>query len=111
MLNRSARLGRQLESRRLIIKNGTFLDASVIEAAAKKPNQKEDGLAGSSSADPEVDWTQQCGRYHFGYKAYVGVNPGSVIRRIVITPAHVQDWEMYPHVICADEGWGFADKT
>jgi transposase, IS5 family len=105
-------LNRQLESRRLIVKNGTLVDATVIEAAAKKPAQKEDGSAGTSTVDPEADWTKKGGRYHFGYKAHVGVDQGSeLIRRIVMTPAHVHDGEMLPHVICADEGWVFADKA
>ena len=105
-------LNRQLEHRRLIVKNGTLVDATVIEAAAKKPDQKEDGSAGTSDVDPEADWTKKGGRYHFGYKAHVGVDQGSeLIRRIVITPAHVHDGEMLPHVICADEGWVFADKA
>jgi IS5 family transposase len=105
-------LNRQLESRRLIVKNGTLVDATVIEAAAKKPDQKEDGSAGTSAVDPEADWTKKGGRYHFGYKAHVGVDQGSeLIRRIVMTPAHVHDGEMLSHVICADEGWVFADKA
>ena len=42
----------------------------------------------------------------------MGVDQGSeLIRRIVMTPAHVHDGEMLPHVICADEGWVFADKA
>jgi transposase, IS5 family len=105
-------LSRQLESRRLIVKNGTLVDATVIEAAAKKPDQKEDGTAGTSTVDPEADWTKKGGRYLFGYKAHVGVDQGSeLIRRIVMTPAHVHDGEILPHVICADEDWVFADKA
>lgn len=105
-------LGRQMEGRRLIVKKGTLVDATVIEAAAKKPDQKEDGTAGTSLVDPEADWTKKSGRYLFGYKAHVGVDQGSeLIRRIVLTPAHVHDGEMLPHVISGDENWVFADKA
>jgi len=105
-------LARQLEDRRLIIKNGTLVDATVIEAAAQKPDQKEDGTAGTSPKDPEADWTKKGGKYLFGYKAHVGVDQGSeLICRIAMTPAHVHDGEMLPHVIVGDEGWVFADKA
>ena len=105
-------LDRQLENRSLIIKKGTLVDATVIEAAPKKPNQNTDGTAGKSPQDPEADWTKKGGRYHFGYKAHIGVDQESeLIRRAVMTPAHVHDGEMLAEAICGDENWAFADKA
>lgn len=105
-------LNRQLEGRGLIVKKGTLVDATVIEAAPKKPHQNEDGSAGKSLQDPEADWTKKAGKYLFGYKAHVGVDQGSeFIRRIAITPAHVHDGEMLGQVIIGDEDWVFADKA
>ena len=105
-------LDRQLETRGLILKKGTLVDATVIEAAPKKPNQNEDGTAGKSPIDPEADWTKKGGKYLFGYKAHVGVDQESeLIRRVVITPAHVHDGEMLGEVIGGDELWAFADKA
>ena len=105
-------INRQLEERGLIVKKGTLVDATVIEAAPKKPNQNEDGTAGKSSADPDADWTKKGGKYLFGYKAHVGVDQGSeLIRKIVMTPAHVHDGEMLQHVVTGDESWAFADKA
>lgn len=105
-------LDRQLEDRGLIIKKGTLVDATVIEAAPKKPKQNEDGTAGKSPQDPEADWTKKGGKYLFGYKAHVGVDQDSeLIRRIAMTPAHVYDGEMLGQVISGDEDWAFADKA
>jgi len=105
-------LDRQLEDRGLIIKKGTLVDATVIEAAPKKPRQNEDGTAGKSPQDPEADWTKKGGKYLFGYKAHLGVDQNSeLIRRIAITPAHVHDGEMLGQVISGDEEWAFADKA
>lgn len=105
-------LNRQLDKRGLFVKKGTLIDATVIEAAPKKPNQNEDGTAGKSSQDPDADWTKKGGRYLFGYKAHVGVDQGSeLIRQIAMTPAHVHDGEMLGKVICGDELWAFADKA
>lgn len=105
-------LDRQLETRGLILKKGTLVDATVIEAAPKKPNQNEDGTAGKSPIDPEADWTKKGGKYLFGYKAHLGVDQESeLIRRVVMTPAHVHDGEMLGEVIGGDELWAFADKA
>ncbi len=105
-------LTRQLEGRGLIVKKGTLVDATVIEAAPKRPNQNEDGTAGKSLKDHEADWTKKSGKYLFGYKAHLGVDQGSeLIRRIAITPAHVHDGEMLGQVIGGDEEWAFADKA
>jgi IS5 family transposase len=105
-------LERQLEKCGFILKKGTLVDATVIEAAPKKPSQNEDGTAGKSLVDPEADWTKKGGKYLFGYKAHVGVDQESeLIRRIVMTPAHVHDGEMLGQVISGDELWAFADKA
>jgi transposase, IS5 family len=105
-------LDRQLENRGLMLKKGTLIDATVIEAAPRKPSQNADGTAGKSPVDPEADWTKKGGRYLFGYKAHVGVDQGSeLIRRIAMTPAHVHDGEMLGSVLGGDETWAFADKA
>ncbi len=102
----------QLESRGLIIKKGTLVDATVIEAAPKKPTQNADGTPGKSPLDPEADWTKKGGRYLFGYKAHIGVDQESeLIRRIAMTPAHVHDSRMFRQVLSGDEAWAFADKA
>lgn len=102
----------QLERKNLIIKKGTLVDATVIEAAPKKPNQNADGTAGKSINDPDANWTKKGGSYHFGYKAHIGVDQKSeLIRRVVLTPANVHDGEIMGHVISGDEKWTFADKA
>jgi len=105
-------LNRQMDSRGLILKKGTLIDATVIEAAPKKPRQNEDGSAGKSPQDPDADWTKKGGKYLFGYKAHVGVDQESeLIRSIEMTPAHVHDGEVLGKVINGDEEWVFADKA
>jgi IS5 family transposase len=105
-------LNRQLEERGLIVKKGTLVDATVIEAAPKKPSKNEDGTAGRSEHDPEADWTKKGSRYLFGYKAHVGIDQESgFVRRFEMTPAHVHDGEMLKQVLSGDEEWAFADKA
>ena len=105
-------LNRQLERRGLFVKKGTLIDATVIEAAPKKPPQNEDGTAGKSAVDPDADWTKKAGRYLFGYKAHLGVDQHSeLIRRLEMTPAHVHDGKMLGELVSGDERWALADKA
>lgn len=105
-------LNRQLEERGLIIKKGTLIDATVIEAAPKRPLHDEDGSTGKSKQDPEAAWTRKYGKSFFGYKAHMGVDQDSeFIRKIEMTPANVHDGKMMKQVLSGDEEWVFADKA
>ena len=58
-----AALNRQLEARRLALKQGALLDATLVAAQARRPG----GRAGSGSErDPDAGWTRKGGRAHFG---------------------------------------------
>jgi transposase, IS5 family len=105
-------LNRQLEERGLIIKKGTLIDATVIEAAPQKPLHNEDGTTGQSPQDPEAKWTRKGSKYLFGYKAHVGVDQESeLVRRLEMTPGNVFDGKVFKGLVCGDEEWVFADKA
>ena len=107
-----AELNRQLEEKGLIIKKGTLVDATVIEAAPKRPLHNEDGSTGQSKQDPEAQWTKKGSKYVFGYKAHVGVDQESeLVRRVEMTSANVHDGKMLEAVLSGDEKWVFADKA
>jgi len=51
-------------------------------------------------------------RSHYGYKAHVGVDQGSgLVRRLALTPAHINDTVMGEAMICGDEQALYADKA
>jgi IS5 family transposase len=107
-----AELARQLEEKGLIIKKGTLVDATVVEAAPKKPLHNEDGSTGQSKQDPEAQWTKKGSKYLFGYKVHVGVDQESeLVRQIKMTSANVHDGKMLESVLSGDEKWVFADKA
>lgn len=100
---------RQLEARGLLVKSGTLLDATLVEAAVKKPGSP----AGSRSpVDPDADWTRKGTKTYFGYKAHIGVDEGSgLIRRAELTSAKTSDSETADGLICGDERAVYADKA
>ncbi len=100
---------RQLGSKGLLVKTGTLMDATLVEAAVKKPSAP----AGSKSAtDPDADWTRKGGKTHFGYKAHLGVDEGSgLIRRAELTSAKINDTLAADSLVCGDERAVYADKA
>ena len=105
-------LDRQLDKLGLIVKTGTLVDATIVEAAVRKPPKNADGSSGKSELDPEAGWAIKNGCFSYGYKAHLGVDQNSeLIRRCEMTAANVHDSKMLGAVITGEEGWVFADKA
>lgn len=103
-------LDRQLEAAGLVLKQGTMLDATLIETqAAAKPPKGELSLV-----DPEARITARKGKpgVTFGYKAHVGVDQGSgLVRAVITTPANVNDTVPTDDLIRGDEKVVWADSA
>lgn len=105
-----AALNRQLETRGLMVKAGTILDATLVEAALARPRKGASGA--KHPGEPDADWTRKNGRSHFGYKAHIGVDQGSgLIRKAELTPAKVAESLVADALICGDEAAVYADKA
>jgi len=103
---------RQMDEKRLLLKKGTIVDASLIEASVSKPDQQEDKQAGKSKVDPDAEWVKKGNKSHFGYKIHVGVDEGSgLIRKATMTKARVYDGYLLPDMLCGDETMAYADKA
>ncbi|WP_409363776.1 IS5 family transposase [Bradyrhizobium liaoningense] len=101
-------LDRQLENAGVILKRGTMLDATLIQAVSAPP--KED----RPSNDPDARFTKRQGKSGstFGYKAHVGVDEGSgLIRAVLTTPANVNDTTPADVLIRGDEAMVWADAA
>lgn len=103
-----AELDRQLENAGVILKRGTMLDATLIQAVSAPP--KED----RPSNDPDARFTKRQGKSGstFGYKAHVGVDEGSgLIRAVLTTPANINDTTPADKLIRGDEAVVWADAA
>ena len=106
-----AELNRQLEARRLVLRQGALLDASLVEAQVRRPARGA-GPGGRSERDREASWTRKGGRAHFGYQAHLGVDQGSgLVRRAELHPAHVNESEVADRLIVGDERAVYADRA
>lgn len=101
-------LDRQLENAGVILKRGTMLDATLIQAVSAPP--KKD----CPSNDPDARFAKRQGKNGstFGYKAHVGVDEGSgLIRTVLTTPANINDTTPADGLIRGDEAVVWADAA
>jgi IS5 family transposase len=106
-----AEINRQLEAQHLLVKAGTLIDATLVEAQAKKPPISAGGGA-KSLTDQDAAWTRKNGKSHFGYKAHIGADQTSgLIRKAQLTPGNVNDTEVADALIMGDEAAVYADKA
>lgn len=100
---------RQLDQRGLIVKQGTMIDASLIETPFRPGSR--DGKR--RPVDPDAANTARAGRAggHYGYKVHAGVDLGSrLIRRLLLTLANVNDTVPADRLVCGDEQAVYADR-
>ena len=103
-----AALDAQLEAAGVMLKRGTMLDATLIDAVSAPPR------GGKPSRDPDAAFTRQGkrGAFTFGYKAHLGVDEGSgLIRSVVTTPANINDTVPADDLIRGDERAIWADAA
>jgi IS5 family transposase len=101
---------RQLEGRGLLVKQGTMIDASLIET----PHRPGSADASRPAADPDAALTARKGRRgtYYGYKLHAGVDRTSrLIRRVRLTPANVNETVVADQLVCGDEAAVYADKA
>src|SRR6201994_679128 len=132
-------VNRQIDSLGLIVRQGTLIDASLVDAAVKRPKppaeqspaepatppseakpveasgaatERPPSKLVKSPLDPDAAWAKKGARRYFGYKVHVGVDQGSaIIRRLVMTPANVNDTEPADLLICGDEAALYGDQA
>lgn len=104
-----AEVNRQLDARGLIVKRGTLVDATIIEAAVKPPPHA-DGQVNAS--DPDASFTVKNDQTYFGYKAHLAVDEESgVVRQAEMTAADLHDSQRGEAMIQGDEEAYYADKA
>jgi IS5 family transposase len=88
-----------LEEEHLMMKGGSIVDATIIEAPVSTKNS-------AKSRDPEMHQAKKGNEWHFGMKAHIGVDAGSgLVHTVETTAANVSDLEVAPKLIREDDGF------
>lgn len=76
---------KQITERGLILKKGTIVDSTFIEAPSSTRNQKKE-------RDPDAHSSKKGNTWHFGYKAHIGVDRESgLVHHVKTTAANEHD--------------------
>lgn len=101
-----AMLAEQLTAKRLIVRRGTLVDATLIKAQVRPPRR------GEASSDPDAEWTSRGKDGHFGYKGHLAVDESSgLIRRLALTGANFPESYKFEEMVIGDEAAMFADSA
>ena len=96
-------IGISLCERGLMMKEGTLVDATIIEAPPSTKNAQK-------SRDPEMHQTKKGNEWHFGMKAHLGVDADSgLVHSIVGTAANVSDVSQAHALLHGHEEDAFGD--
>ena len=81
----------------LILKKGTIVDSTIIEARSSTKNKEK-------KRDPDAHQTKKGYTWHFGYKAHIGVDRDSgIVHTVKATAANVSDVTMTSELLHGEE--------
>jgi IS5 family transposase len=93
-----------LEQKRLLLKSGTIVDATIIAAPPSTKNAEQ-------ARDPEMHQTKKGKDWHFGMKAHVGTDKRGIVHSLSTTPANVADVSELPNLLHGEERELFGDQA
>lgn len=94
-----------LESKRLLLKSGTIVDATIIDAPPSTKNQTQ-------TRDPEMKQVKKNGReWHFGMKAHVGTDLNGLVHTLVTTHAAASEIKQLPQLLRGQERELYGDQA
>lgn len=97
-------ISRALESAGQMMRGGSIVDATIIQAPASTKNGKKE-------RDPEMRQVKKGNAWHFGMKAHIGVDAGSgYVTAVEGTGANMHDVTVGPKLIRPDDRVVYGDS-
>jgi transposase, IS5 family len=106
-------MSRQLQRLGLVLKRGTLIDATLVQAAVRPPPLGEEGDE-EAPTDADAGFAKRAGKSGstYGFKAHVAVDEGSqLVRCALLTSANVNETVVADGLIQGDEGAVYADAA
>ncbi len=90
-----------LAEKRLTLRSGTIVDATIIAAPSSTKNQTQ-------SRDPEMKQTKKGNQWHFGMKLHIGTDRRGIVHSLTATHAATSDISQLPRLLHGEETtlWG-----
>src|SRR5680860_434130 len=93
-----------LEERRLLLKAGTIVDATIINAPPSTKNANR-------ARDPEMRQTKKGNQWYFGRKLHVGTDTRGTVHSVTGTDAAQADIQQLPALLHGDETAVYGDRA
>ena len=93
-----------LEEKRLLVKSGTIVDATIISTPSSTKNRE-------GKRDPEMRQTKKGNTWFFGMKVHVGTDPKGLVHTVVVTDAAQADINQLPELMHGEERVLYGDKA
>jgi transposase, IS5 family len=93
-----------LEDKRLLLKSGTIVDATIIAAPTSTKNAQ-------GKRDPEMHQTRKGKDWYFGMKVHVGTTKQGLVHSLATGPAHEADVSRLDDLLHGEEGELYGDKA
>jgi IS5 family transposase len=93
-----------LEERRLWLKAGTIVDATIIAAPSSTKNA-------TGTRDPEMKQTRKGSNWHFGMKLHVGTDGRGTVHSVTATHAAESDIGQMPNLLHGEESVVYGDQA
>jgi IS5 family transposase len=96
-------VGAMLEEKKLLMREGTIVDATIIAAPSSTKNQ-------SKERDPQMHQTKKGNQWYFGMKAHVGADADSgLVHTLIGTAANVADIQCAAALLHGEEKVSYVD--
>jgi transposase, IS5 family len=96
---------RYLSDKGLLLREGTIVDATIINAPSSTKNQDK-------ARDKEMRQTKKGNQWYFGMKAHVGTDTGrGLAHSVVVTDAAVHDSQVMDELLHGEEQAVYGDKA
>jgi IS5 family transposase len=93
-----------LTARRLLLKAGTIVDATIIAAPSSTKNALQ-------ARDPEMKQGRTGKTWHFGMKLHVGTDPKGRVHHVTATHAGTHDLTQLPALLHGEEAVVYGDQA
>lgn len=94
-----------LEQKRLLLKSGTIVDATIIDAPPSTKNEAKE-------RDPEMKQGKKNGReWHFGMKVHVGTDRRGIVHTLTTTAANASDIGQMANLLHGAERAVYGDQA
>jgi IS5 family transposase len=93
-----------LEERGLLLKSGTIVDATIINAPSSTKNATD-------SRDPEMHQVRKGKNWHFGMKVHVGTDRRGLVHSLTTTPANEADINQIDRLLHGQERALYGDQA